>query len=279
MTYDKKILMAILAVFLTPLFSYSAAHGQTNYLPSPFPMCPMDGKTTGIKGTIDALYSTVKADRSDLDYSGFSAMCVKENPQAGKPSFHYGLFGEIANGKLADQISKEDVKGYSVGVSMTPSFVLSDRSPDFRPSVFFGSSVQYQKMDFKNFEYSDEYIQSLRIVNMLGYPHYYEMNNYQEPKKKDMIQVGFYAGIYLDFRFGPASVSPFLMTQAVKGRAEWTYAYNNEDNYAYSYAVHTAGLELRLIHPGISILSMAQIIREKDEEDAEAYSVMVGVSF
>ncbi|MFA6012229.1 MAG: hypothetical protein WC799_19715 [Desulfobacteraceae bacterium] len=269
MTYDKKILMTVLAVFLTPLFSYSAAHGHSNFLPSPFPMCTMDGATSGLKVKIDAMYSTVTADTTDIDYSGFSAMCVKENPEVGKPSFHYGLFGEIAIGDQADQISKENVEGYSVGVSMTPSFVLSDRVPGFRPSVFFGSSVQYQKLDIEKFQYSDEYSQFLFRTRWQGYAN---VSIYQEPKKKEMVQVGFYTGIYLDFRFGQASVSPFLMTQAVKGRAEWTYAYNNEDNYAYSYAVHTAGLELRLIHPGISILTMAQIMREKDEEDAEAYS-------
>lgn len=273
MTYDKKILMAILAVLLPPLFSYSAAHGHSNFLPSPFPMCPMDGTTYGLKGKIDGLYSTVKADATDLDYSGFSALCVKENPEVGKPSFHYGIFGEIANGKLSDQISKEDVEGYSIGLSMTPSFVLSDRFPGLRPSVFFGSNVQYQKLDIDKFQYTDEYLFLLRWQEYTNVP------TYQEPKKIEMVQVGFYTGIYLDFRFGPASFSPFLMTQAVKGRAEWTYANDNEDNYAYSYAVHSAGLELRLIHSGISILTMAQKIQEKDEEDAEAYSVMVGVSF
>jgi hypothetical protein len=236
----------------------------------------MNGTTVGLKGKVDALYSKVKADTTDLDYSGLSAMCVKENPEVGKPSFHYGLFGEIAKGDQADQISSEDVEGYSLGASVTPSFVLSDRLSGFRPSIFFGSSVQYQKLDIEKFKYSEEYLQYLFLARWQGYT---IAPIYQEPKKKEMVQVGFYTGIYLDFRFGPASVSPFLMTQAVKGRAEWTCAYNNEDNYAYTYAVHTAGLELRLIHPGISILTMAQIVREEDEEDAESYSVMVGVSF
>jgi hypothetical protein len=206
MTFEKKLLIAVLAAFLSFWAPFSLAHADSNFLPSPFPLCPTDGKTSGMKWKIAGLYSKMKFDSLntpgfstslDLDVSGLSVLCVKENPEVGKPSFHFGLFGGIVKYKRPYQISalyngispmtieeagmldlphqegndiKIDMDGYTLGTSISPSFVLSDRIPGFRPLVFFGSNVQYQKMDLDNDQIVyDQSIQLLRLAKMMGY--------------------------------------------------------------------------------------------------------------
>jgi hypothetical protein len=238
----------------------------------------MDGKTSGFKGQIDAFYSMVNADSTELDSSGLSAMCVKENPETGKPSYHFTLHGAIVQGEQSikdgsDNPWHRDMEGHSLGASITPSFVLSDRYRGFRPSVFLGSNVQYQKLEINLSENDFSYFNSTDFTR-LGNPYagLYFLT-------KEMAQIGLYTGVYLDFRFGSASVAPFFMTQATKGRTEWTYYDGSEEKNSYFFTTQTVGFEFRLMEPGISILTMAQFVQEKDEEDAEVYSVMAGVAF
>jgi hypothetical protein len=270
----KNIRTAIVSAVIVTVLSVPAAWGETDFLPSPFPLCPMDGDTSRMTVKIDALYSNVKADVSHFDSTGISAICVKENPDVGKPSYHMGLFGEIVNGELTDEAYRKDVKGYAFGASLTPSFLLTDRFQGFRPSVFIGSNIVYQSLDVDESNYTDDYIQLMRLAHMLGYIY----DSIPVSREKEVYQVGFYTGLYLKFTLGPASISPFIMTQMVRGRAEWKYT-GGDDTYPTSLAVHTAGLEFHLDHPGITVVTMARIVREKSEEDAKAYSVTAGVTF
>lgn len=280
MKNERKLLIAVILFFLSSLAPFPPAHADSNFLPSPFPLCPMDGKTSGFKGQIDAFYSFVDAGSTNLDCSGLTALCVKENPEAGKPSYHFTFHGAIVQGKQAkefvlnnNQVNKDDVEGYSLGASITPSFVLSDRYHGFQPSVFFGSNVQYQKLEIGDYEDFNQY-------NSTDWTHpVYNPYLISYTVNKEMVQIGLYTGVYLEFRFGSASVAPFFMTQATKGRTEWIYHDGSEEKISYHFTTQTVGLEFRLIEPGISIIAMTQFVQEKDEEDAEVYSVMAGVAF
>jgi hypothetical protein len=234
----------------------------------------MRGETSRMTSAIDARYSNVKTDLSHLDSAGLSAICVKENPVVGKPSFHMGLFGEIDHGHMADGGYDKDVKGYTLGASLTPSFLLTDRFQGFRPSVFIGSNIVYQPLDVDESHYTDDYIQLMRLAHMLGY--IYDI--IPPPREKEVIQVGFYTGIHLNFTVGPASVSPFLMAGMVRGKAEWKYV-GRDDHYSTSLSVYTAGLEFYLDHPGGRVVTLARIVKEKSGEDANAYSVTAGMTF
>lgn len=278
MTNKRKFLIAVLVSILSAWVPFSTVHAYSNFLPSPFPLCPMDGKTSGFKSQIDALYSIVDAGSTELNYSGLSAMCVKENPEAGKPSYHFTLHGAIVQGEQSikdgnDNQGHRDMDGYSIGASITPSFVLSDRFHGFRPSVFFGSNVQYQKLEIDLSENNSTNFNSTDFTQ-IGNPFsgLYFLT-------KEMVQVGLCLGIYLDFRFSSTSVSPFLMAQAVKGRAEFKDHFYPDDKISYTFTTQTVGFEFRLMEPGISILAMTQFVQEEDEEDAEVYSVMAGVAF
>lgn len=280
MTNKRKFQIAVLASVLSIWFHFSTVHAYSNYISSPFPLCPMDGKTSGFKGQIDAFYSFVDAGSTNLDCSGLTALGVKENPEAGKPSYHFTFHGAIVQGEQAkefalnnNQVNKDDVDGYSLGASITPSFVLSDRYHGCRPSVFLGSNVQYQKLEIGDYEDLNQY-------NPADWTHpVYNPFLISYPVNKEMAQIGLYTGVYLEFRFGSASVAPFFMTQATKGRAEWTYHDGSEEKISYHFTTQTVGLEFRLMEPGISILAMTQFVQEEDEEDAEVYSVMAGVAF
>jgi hypothetical protein len=128
----------------------SSAYRQSNVLPTPFPLCPMNGKTSRIGGQVDGFYSLVSADTNDLECTGIVVMGVKENPDPGKPSYHVLLDGAIVQSKdnpKTPTYVKES--GYVLGASVAPSFVLTDRIQGFRPSLFFGADVRYQKLDIE----------------------------------------------------------------------------------------------------------------------------------
>lgn len=278
MTNKREILITVLVYILSAWVPILPVHADSNFLPSPFPLCPIDGKSSGFKSQIDAFYSIVDSDSTELDCSGLSAMCVKENPEAGRPSYHFTLHGAIVQGEQSikdgnDNPWHRDMEGHSLGASITPSFVLIDRYRGFRPSVFFGSNIQYQKLEINLSENYSSIFNSTDFTQM-GNPFagLYFLT-------KEMAQIGLYTGVYLDFRFSSASVAPFFMTQATKGRTEWTYYDGSEEKNTYFFTTQTAGFEFRLMEPGISILVMTQFVQEKDEEDAEVYSVMTGVAF
>lgn len=296
MTNKKKYLISFFILFLLSCVSLSSAWGDSNFLPSPYPLCSMAGKTSGVNLTINALYSNVNTDNSYIDFSGLSAFSVKENPEIGKPSFHFGLFGETMNGEKSHEAGQEDVTGYTLGMMFTPSFVLTQRYDGFRPSVFIGSSILYQKLNVDKFQYSDDYFEMLRIARIMDVLDTVPL--YAEPRDKEVIQAGLHAGFHLRFKLDSASFSPFLMAQVAKGQARWTYLENTEINstdftspslsqarigntekISTSLAVYTAGFEFHLYHPGISLIAMAQAVREKNEEDAEVYTMMTGIIF
>lgn len=134
------------------------AYGSSNFLPSPFPLCPVDENFSGFQSQIDAGYSAVTTDSVDLGCSCLVVRGVIANNEVGSPSFHFTLNGAMVHGEQqlksnynfyggGNIASENDVDGYLVGASFTPSLIISDYFSMFKPSFFLGTNIQLQAMD------------------------------------------------------------------------------------------------------------------------------------
>jgi hypothetical protein len=268
MMTDRKFPVVFFASLWVLCGILSSAYGQSNILPSPFPLCPMNGQTPRIGRQVDGFYSYVNTDSYDRECMGFAVKGVNENPEVGKPSFHILLDGEVVQGKKSNSLTYTRESGYGLGASVAPSFVLTDRVQGFRPSLFFGADIRYQKMEVDYvFNNPSDFTQMGNLFSTA-----YSL-------KSEAVSGGLYAGGYFEFHFGHRSLSPFLMTRAATIRVNNDRSSYADETFTHSFFTQTAGFEFRLIDPGVSVLAMAQFVQEEDEEDVEAYSMMVGVSF
>lgn len=264
--------------------SCPVAHGSSNFLPSPFPICSVDEKVSRFQSQIDAGYSVVTTDSMELGCSGIVTRGMFMNNEVGWPSFHFVLNGSMVQGKQelksnyydynGERITHEnDVDGYLVGAAFTPSVIITDHFSSLKPIFFLGTNIQLQSLDI-----------------MMADAFYYMMNSndwtkpvynpFQDLRSENkMVLSGFHTGLQIGFRCGTTSISPFIMTQIVRGKSKWEDSNGLQNKATFNYAVHTVGTELRFDHPTISITATAQFVEEEDKEDAKAYTLTTGLAF
>lgn len=261
------------------VFSFLGAGRVFAIVPAPFPLCSGDIDSTGFHTQLNAGYSFMQTSMADIGYVDFGLKAVFADNRAGRPSLHMALYGAKFDGDGTDEdgiFKRYDIEGDLIGVSLTPSIIISDQYIRMKPVFFIGVHAQVQTGKYEHSQFddatnlnSDDWTRPVYNPYVGGYL----------PIDQDIVASGFHTGVQLAMQYDSFSLNPFLMVHYSHENVDWNDPYGVQIDYTANYIMNSVGIDLRMVRPEISVTFMAQFARDDDGDDAAAYTFLTGISF